>query len=86
MSTPIQVSSWNIHGYKSKIIGNKLNDTEFLREIKNDDIVALIETHIHREVEDELSIPGFRRLNHKNRSLDKNSFKSSGGIAVFVNP
>ena len=84
MSTPIQVSSWNIHGCKSKIIGNKLNDTEFLREIKNDDIVALIETHIHREVEDELSIPGFRRLNHKNRSLDKNSFKSSGGIAVFV--
>ena len=24
------------------------------------------------------------KLNHKNRSLDKNSFKSSGGIAVFV--
>ena len=60
MSVPIQVSAWNIHGYKSKIIGNKMNDVEFLGEIKDDDIVALSETHIHREIEDELIIPGFR--------------------------
>ena len=58
--------------------------TEFWGEIKHDDIVTLVETHIHSDIEDELSIPGFRRLNHKNRSLDKNSFKSSGGITVFV--
>ena len=84
MPVPIKLSVWNIHGYKSKIIGNKLNDLEFLKEIDNDDVVALVETHNHSQAEDDLSIPGFRRIENKNRSHDKKSFKCSGGMAVFA--
>ena len=84
IAVPIQLSAWNIHGYKSKIVGNKLNDLDFLREIHHDDIVALVETHTNSQVEDDLIIPGFHRLKNMNRLPDKNSFKSSGGIALFV--
>ena len=45
----IQLSSWNIHGFKSKIVGNKLFDGDFLKEIENDDIVDILETHVHNE-------------------------------------
>jgi hypothetical protein len=77
----IQLSVWNIHGYKSKIIGNKLTDSLFLSEIKNDDIVSLVETH-NSNIDDNLSIPGFKRVKVKNR--DSNSIKSNGGIACFA--
>ena len=84
MSVPIQISSRNIQGYKSKNIGNKLKDVDFLNEIKNYSIVGIVETHIHKEIEEELCIPGFRLLSHKSRSLNNKSHKSSGGIALFI--
>ena len=33
---PLKISSWNVNGYKSKNIGNKCLDGDFLEEIKND--------------------------------------------------
>ena len=80
----IKISSWNIHGYKSKYIGNKLNDSDFLKEIKDDVIVGLVETHMHDDIVENLCIPGFELLSFKNRPLNKNSKTSSGGVAFFV--
>ena len=67
MTVPIQISAWNIHGYKSNIVGDKLSDSSFLDEIKNDDIIALTETH-NNDGNDTLSIPGYRRVKIKNRT------------------
>ena len=78
---PIQISTWNIHGYKSKIVNNKLTDSTFLKEVENDDIVSLVETH-NNDLDDQLSIPGFKRVKVKNRP--SNSLKSSGGLAYFA--
>ena len=58
---------WNIQGYKSQILGNKLVSAEFLHEIEGCDIVGLAETHIHDEVLSELDIPGYIRKHYKNR-------------------
>ena len=80
-TVPIQISSWNIHGFKSKIVDNKLNDPTFLKEVENDDIVSLVETH-NNDFDDQLSIPGFKRVKVKNRP--SNSNKSSGGLAYFA--
>ena len=81
-TVPIQISTWNIHGFKSKIVNNKLTDSTFLKEIENDDIVCLVETHSN-DVDDQLSIPGLKRVKVKNRP--SNSTKSSGGgLACFA--
>ena len=77
---PIQISSWNIHGYKYKILNNKLNDLSFLKEIESDDIVSLVETH-NSDIDDQLCIPGFKRIKIKNRDSTR---KASGGIACFA--
>ena len=80
-NVPIQISTWNIHGYKSKIVNNKLTDPTFLKEVENDDIVSLVETH-NNDLDDQLSIPGFKRVKVKNRP--SNSLKSSSGLALFA--
>ena len=51
----LDISLWNIHGYKSQYIGNKLNDPEFLELLEGRDIVGIGELHAKEEV----SIPGF---------------------------
>ena len=75
-AVPIQISAWNINGYKSRIVNNKLTDPSFLREIENDDIISLVETH-NSNIDDKLSIPGFKRVKVKNRA--STSAKSGGG-------
>ena len=59
MTIPIQISAWNLNGVKSRIIGDKVSSPSFLDEIKNDDIVALVETH-NNDKNDTLSIPGYK--------------------------
>ena len=80
----LKISSWNINGYNSRNIGNKLLDKDFLDEIKHDGLVGIVETHIYDEILDALSIPGFKLLTHKNRAFNKRSKKGDGGIAVFI--
>ena len=80
-AVPIQMSAWNINGYKSRIVNNKLTDPSFLREIENDDIISLVETH-NSNIDDKLSIPGFKRVKVKNRA--STSAKSGGGLACFA--
>ena len=62
----INISFWNIHGFNSRLIGSKLKDTDFLKEIRNSHIVGLVETHIHDDITDLLAIPGFKLFSHKN--------------------
>ena len=71
---------WNIHGWKSKIIGNKLLDPEFLEKFSSCDIVALSELHC----DNELSLPGFVSLKQKIREKLHKGPKISGGIGIFV--
>ena len=51
----LKFAFWNINGYKSKILGNKLVLRDFLQEIGNNDIVGLAETHIHPKTLDDLA-------------------------------
>ena len=51
----MKIGYWNIHGHKSKLIGNKLIDPEFMEMISDKDIIGLGEIHSEGEV----SIPGF---------------------------
>ena len=73
---------WNIRGYKSTIIGNKLIHKDFLENVENCDIVGLAETHIHDDVLSKLSIPGYTRINYIIRTANSKG-KGSGGVAIF---
>ena len=63
---------WNIQGYKSQILGNKLLSNEFLNNLEGCDIVGLAETHIHDDILSELDIPGYNRIDYKNRKAHSN--------------
>ena len=67
----LKITCWNIHDYKSCILGNKLTDPDFLSQINDSDIVGLLETHIYDEILDKLDIPGYVRLGYKNRKKFK---------------
>ena len=71
---------WNIRGYKSTIIGNKLIHRDFLENIENCDIVGLAETHIHDDILSKLSIPGFTRINNIMRTANS----KGKGVAIFL--
>ena len=76
----LKICYWNIHGWSSKIVGNKLVDREFLEKIKKFDIVALSEIHCENEV----SLPGYISLKQKIRDKKHQGPKIAGGIGVFV--
>ena len=80
----LKLSCWNIQGFLSRIIGNKLTDPDFLSEINKSDILGISETHIYDEILNELDIPGFTRISYKNRKKFKKANKASGGVAVFA--
>ena len=75
VSKCLKICYWNIHGWSSKIIGNKLADSEFLEKISDCDIVALSEIHSNKE----LSLPGFISLKQKIRKKLHGGPKISGG-------
>ena len=62
VSNCLKICYWNIHGWSSKIIGNKLADSEFSENNSDCGIVALSEIHSDKE----LSLPGFISLKQKN--------------------
>lgn len=71
---------WNIHGWSSKEIGDKLTDKDFLTCLSNCDIVSLSEIHCESEV----SLPGFISKKQKIREKKHKGPKISGGIGIFV--
>ena len=62
-SSSFLCTHWNIEGHNSTIVGNKLEDYEFLKVISKSDIVGLTELH----AEEELSIPGYKCIKVKKR-------------------
>ena len=84
--TNLNMSFWNINGYKSSIFGNKFTDPDFVEEIQKSDFVGMGETHIHDGILEELVIPGFVLLKNRKGLKCLRSPKSYGGIAVFVKP
>ena len=87
-STPPSVLKycfWNSGGYNSKIIGNKLIHSDFIENIKDCDILGLAETHIHDNILNKLSIPGFSRIHYRVRKANSKG-KGSGGVAIFSKP
>ena len=73
-------SHWNIEGHNSTIIGNKIEDLEFLKVISKSDIVGLTELHADEEV----SVPGYTCLNFKKREKKTKGYKVGGGLGVYV--
>ena len=76
----LKIGYWNIHGWSSKTIGNKLIDSEFRGKISNCDIVAFAELHSDKEV----SLPGFVSIKQKIREKSHKGPKIAGGIGIFV--
>ena len=64
----MKISSWNINGFNSKLFGNKLNDIDFLNEIKNDELGNVVKKIY---INDNLS-HYYKQLAAKGRRLKKN--------------
>ena len=76
----LHIASWNINGFKCKGF-NKYSDPSFINELKNKEIICLLETHC--SLEDSLCLHGFKSL-HLIRPKSKGSNKRSGGISIYV--
>ena len=81
----VKIGFWNIEGYKSQIIGNKLIHQDLLDKVLNRDIIGLSETHIHQATLGNLAIPGFVRIHYHIRKANLRG-KGSGGLALFCKP
>ena len=75
----LKICYWNIHGCKSEFVPNKLVDREFLKKLKNSDILAITETHTQNK---DISIPGYTLVKEKIRVKQHKGPKISGGLAV----
>ena len=71
---------WNINGHRSKYLGDKLLDKEFLSLIKDCDVIGLGEIQSKENVD----IPGFKRVCQKIRIEKFVGPKISGGLGVYV--
>ena len=76
----IKCMYWNMHGVKSKIVGNKLANQDFLDIISQYDVIGLGELH----TEEEIAIPGFHLVKQTKRKKVHKGPKIAGGIAVLV--
>ena len=78
-SISLRIGFWNIHGFKSRSLGNKLKLHEVKKDISKYDICGLAETH--SDLGSNLSIEGFKCYS-KHRPISKN--KRHGGISLYI--
>ena len=78
--TSFSLGFWNIHGQKSKIVGDKFLDSDFLRICQQYDLIGLAELY----TETVPRISGFKLIKQKIRKKINKWPKISGRIAVFV--
>ena len=64
MTRPLRIGFWNINGYSSSILGNKLRTDDFMDVINKYDIFAIVKTHFqtHATHEAKLSIRNFKHF------------------------
>lgn len=79
----VRIGCWNIQGLQSKN-NDKTLENDFLAEIRNVDIVALVETHLIGG-QDNLVIAGFETRCF-NRPKHSKAPHGSGGIAILFKP
>ena len=77
-------ASWNIQGLRSKS-HDKTRDPYFKQEIKNFDVVGLLETHTVEGQDPEIPIAGFETF-YIHQPKHKNAPHGSGGIAILIKP
>ena len=80
MSRHVRIGFWNLNGFNSSILGNKLKTDDFLGVINKHDIFALVETHA--TYESEMNISKFK---HFIKCRNQSGNRSSGGLSVYIN-
>ena len=76
----LNIGYWNINGHKSKYLGDKLLDKEFIDVVNTCDILGLGELQATGDVD----IPGFKSIKQKIREKNFTGPKIAGGLGVYV--
>ncbi len=76
----MNIGYWNVNGYRSKFLGYKFRDPEFLDIIKDCDILGIGEI----QSEEQVDIEGFICKKQKIRQKTSKGPKISGGVGIFV--
>ena len=76
----INIGYWNIKGYKSTVLGEKMKDREFLDTVGKSDIIGIGEIQSQKEID----IEGYISKKQKFRDKTTKGPKLSGGVGVFV--
>ena len=80
MSRHLRIGFWNLNGFNSSILGNKLKTNDFLGIINKHDIFALVETHATYEKEMNIS-----KFKHFIKCSNQSGNRSSPGLSVYIN-
>ena len=80
MSRPLRLGFWNLNGYNSRTLGNKLKTKEFLNIINKHDIFAVVETHANYD--SELAVNNFK---HFVKCRNKSGKRTFGGLSSYIN-
>ena len=80
MQRPLRLRFWNLNGYNSRTLGNKLKTKEFLNIINKYDIFALVETHA--TYDSELAVNNFKYFVKCRNKSGKRTF---GGLSLYIN-
>ena len=79
-SSFVSICSWNVGGLFSKTL-NKVNDSDFCKELLSYDIVFLSETHTGYETR--ISLDGFNIFQYTCRPISSNN-GYYGGLAILI--
>ena len=80
-SSNITIGAWNVNGLNHRTLGNKLNNSDFTKSIKDHDLIFLIETWSNKTD----SIPGFEAISTSTATPRTNSgCRISGGITLLM--
>ena len=78
MSRQLQIAFWNLNGFNSSILGNKLKKDDLLRILNKHDIFALVETHAPYEKEMNIS-----KFKHFIKCRNQSGNRSSEELSVY---
>ena len=80
-SSSITITAWNINGLRHRTLGNKLSNSDFTKNIKDHDLIFLVETWSNQTD----SIPGFKAVSTCTATPKTNSScRISGGITLLI--
>ena len=80
MSRQLRIGFWNLNGFNSSILGNRLKTDDFLSIINKHDIFAFVETHATYE-----TVMNISKFKHFINCRNQSGNRSSGGLSVYIN-